>query len=173
MKEGFISAAYYALIAVLIFTWLDFRSFTASFAAILPMLLGFTMMFGILGLLDLPLNPANMIVLPLIVGISIDYGIHLIHDFRNRTNKRYVISSSTATAILITSLTSAIGFGSLMIASHQGLQSLGRVLVIGMTCCLIASVVVLPAILSLCTRNEKEEPMQESLPTSKRLVRRQ
>jgi len=171
MKEGFISAAYYALIAVLIFTWIDFRSLTASFAALLPMLLGVAMMFGILGWLDLPLNPANMIVLPLVIGISIDYGIHLVHDFRNRCSGRYMVSSSTATAILITSLTSAVGFGSMMIASHQGLQSLGRVLVIGMTCCLITSVVVLPAILSLCTCDEVPESIQKP-PKPKRLVRR-
>ena len=171
MKEGFISAAYYALIAVLIFTWIDFRSFTASFAALLPMFLGLAMMFGILGWLDLPFNPANMIVLPLVIGISIDYGIHLIHDFRNRRTVGYIVSSSTATAILITSLTSAVGFGSMMIASHQGLQSLGRVLVIGMTCCLITSVVVLPAILSLCVRREQAEPSQKP-PKPKRLVRR-
>ena len=171
MRQGFISAAIYALIAVLIFTWIDFRSFTESFAAILPMLLGFSMMLGILGWLNIPFNPANMIVLPLVIGISIDYGIHLVHDFRNRQTRRYVVSSSTATAILITSLTSAVGFGSMMIACHQGLQSLGRVLVIGMTCCLITSVVVLPAILSLCTRSNDGTAIERP-PKSKRLVRR-
>jgi len=171
MREGFIAAAYYALIAVLIFTWIDFRSFTASFAALLPMFLGLSMMLGILGWLELPFNPANMIVLPLVIGISIDYGIHLVHDFRNRQTRGYVVSTSTSTAILITALTSAVGFGSMMIASHQGLQSLGRVLVIGMTCCLVTSVVVLPAILSLCTRRETNTPLHKP-PKPKRLVRR-
>ena len=172
MREGFIAAAFYALIAVLIFTWIDFRSLKASFGALLPMFLGVAMMFGILGWLNLPLNPANMIVLPLVIGISIDYGIHLIHDFRNRTTEHYIVSSSTATAILITSLTSAVGFGSMMIACHQGLQSLGRVLVIGMTCCLITSVVVLPAILSLRVGNAEKTPGSEP-PKPKRLVRRE
>jgi predicted RND superfamily exporter protein len=137
------------------------------------MFLGFTMMLGIIGLLDVPLNPANMIVLPLVLGIGIDYGIHLIHDFRNRRVKRYTVSASTATSILITSLTTIVGFGSMMIASHRGLQSLGRVLVIGITCCLITSVIVLPAILTLWTRGEKDEPIQRSSPPKrKRLVRR-
>ena len=172
LREGFISAAYYAFGAVLLLTWLDFRSIVASFAALLPMFLGFMMMFGILGWLDLPLNPANMIVLPLIMGVGIDYGIHLIHDFRNCQPKRYVVSSSTATSILITSLTTIIGFGSMMIASHRGLQSLGRVLVIGMACCLFTSVVVLPAILNLYTRNQQEESIQRPQSERKRLVRR-
>jgi len=159
MQQGFITAAYYALAVVLILTWIDFRSLTVSFAALLPMFLGFTMMFGIIGLLDLPLNPANMIVLPLIVGISIDHGLHIMHDFRNRKYKRYTISSSTATAILITTLTTYVGFGSMMVASHQGLQSLGRIFVIGAGCCLITSIIVLPAILTLWTMREKKDEL--------------
>ena len=173
MQKGFITAAYYALAAVLFFAWLDFRSISAAMMALLPMFLGFAMMLGIIGWLDVPLNPANMIVLPLVLGIGIDYGIHLIHDFRNRRYKRYTISASTATSILITSLTTIIGFGSMMIASHRGLQSLGRVLVIGITCCLCTSLVVLPAVLTLWTQGEKDEPIQRaSASKRKRLVRR-
>jgi len=173
MQEGFIAAAYYALAVVFLITWVDFRSLGASFAALLPMFLGFAMMFGIIGLLDLPLNPANMIVLPLVVGISIDDGVHLMHDFRNRQNNQYTISSSTTTGILITTLTTFAGFGSMMIASHQGLQSLGRVFVIGAACSLLTSIIVLPAILSLWTRSKQDGWMQRSTPPKrKRLVRR-
>jgi len=173
MQAGFVSAACYAFIAVLILTWIDFRSIAASIAALLPMLLGLVMMFGIIGLLDLPLNPANMIVLPIIIGIGIDYGIHLVHDYRHRLGQRYTISASTATSILITSLTTFVGFGSMMIASHRGLQSLGRIFVIGMTCCLITSVVVLPAILFLRSRYDKKQPNQAgSASKRKRLIRR-
>jgi len=156
MQRGFLSAAYYALIAILILTWVDFRSITASFLALLPMFLGFAMMFGIIGLLDLPLNPANMIVLPLVMGIGIDDGVHLVHEFRHNRSKRYVLSAATTTGILLTTLTTLVGFGSMMIASHRGLQSLGRIFVIGATCCMIASIVVLPAILTLWTRREKD-----------------
>ena len=56
-----------------------------------------------------------MIVLPLILGIGIDDGVHVVHDFR-RQEGRYRLSSSTATAVLITSLTTMMGFGSLMLA---------------------------------------------------------
>ncbi|MDR0336408.1 MAG: MMPL family transporter [Planctomycetaceae bacterium] len=158
MQQGFITAALYAFGAIAFFLLLDFRSWQASLAALLPMFLGFAMTFGLLGWLDLPLNPANMIVLPLILGIGIDDGVHLIHDYRTRKCSRYRMTGSTATSILITSLTTMIGFGSMMIASHRGLQSLGRVLVIGVTCCLITSLIILPILLSFRTRNEKEEP---------------
>ena len=61
-------------------------------------------------------------------------------------------------AVLITSLTTMVGFGSLMIASHRGLQSLGRVLTIGVGCCLFASLVMLPAVLAWTTRNRQDTP---------------
>jgi predicted RND superfamily exporter protein len=111
-----------------------------------------------------------MIVLPLILGIGIDDGVHLIHDYRSRRDCRYRMTGSTVTSILITSLTTMIGFGSMMIASHRGLQSLGRVLVIGVTCCLATSITVLPILLSLWTRGKKdaweesEEPEQYEEP---------
>ncbi|MDR2706150.1 MAG: MMPL family transporter, partial [Planctomycetaceae bacterium] len=157
MQQGFITAAFYAFGAIVFFLFLDFRSLKASFAALFPMFLGFAMTFGLLGWLDLPLNPANMIVLPLILGIGIDDGVHLIHDYRTHKRFRYKMTGSTATSILITSLTTMIGFGSMMIASHRGLQSLGRVLVIGVTCCLFTSIIILPTLLLLRTLNKKEE----------------
>jgi predicted RND superfamily exporter protein len=54
-------------------------------------------------------------------------------------------------------LTTIVGFGSLMIASHQGLQSLGRVLTIGVTCCLFTSLIMLPALMTWFTRHRKDE----------------
>jgi uncharacterized membrane protein YdfJ with MMPL/SSD domain len=96
-----------------------------------------------------------MIVLPLILGIGIDDGVHVVHDFR-RQRGAYRMSPSTASAVLITSLTTMVGFGSLMIASHRGLQSLGRVLTIGVSCCLFTSLVMLPALLAWLSRDREE-----------------
>jgi hopanoid biosynthesis associated RND transporter like protein HpnN len=134
----------------------DAWGFCATLLAMLPLGLGMVQMFGILGWLDIPLNPANMIVLPLILGIGIDNGVHVVHDFR-RQRGPYRMSPSTASAVVITSLTSMVGFGSLMIASHRGLQSLGRVLTIGISCCLFASLLMLPALLTLLTRHRTEQ----------------
>ena len=105
-------------------------------------------MFGILGYYGIDLNPANLIVLPLVLGIGVDDGVHVVHDFRLQ-RFRYRTSASTINAILLTSLTSMIGFGSMMVASHRGLYSVGLVLVIGVGSCLFVSLVTLPAILTL------------------------
>jgi uncharacterized protein len=154
----------------------DLAGFYSTVMAMVPLGLGMLQMFGVLGLLDIPLNPANMIVLPLILGIGIDNGVHVMHDFR-RQDGRYRMSASTASSVLITSLTSMVGFGSLMIAAHQGLQSLGRVLTIGISCCLFSSLVVLPSILAWITRGREEESAEEvcqseSILPMRRVVRR-
>ncbi len=148
MQQSYIHAAVYSLILVSIVLVLDFQSVRMALLALLPMGLGALQLFGILGLCDIPLNPANMIVLPLILGIGIDDGVHVVHDFR-RQSGRFTLSRSTATAVLITSATTMVGFGTLMFAKHQGLRSLGQVLVIGVFCCLGTSIVVLPALLAL------------------------
>jgi len=155
MKRSYEQAAWYALAAILMVLYFDFRSLRYTLLAMLPLGLGMAQLFGILGILGLPLNPANMIVLPLILGIGIDDGVHVVHDFR-RQRGRYRMSPSTASAVLITSLTTMVGFGSLMIARHQGLQSLGRVLTIGVSCCLFTSLVMLPALLMWLTRHRPD-----------------
>ncbi|TWT39177.1 MMPL family transporter [Blastopirellula retiformator] len=169
MQKSYIHAAIYSLLAVLMVLILDFRSLRHSLLALTPVGFGSAMLFGIQGFMDIPLNPANMIVLPLILGIGIDDGVHVLHDFRCQSGRRYRISASTATAVLITSLTTMIGFGSLMLADHQGLQSLGRVLTIGVTCCLFTSLILLPAFLSTITGNRKiEEPPRKPKPEATR-----
>jgi uncharacterized membrane protein YdfJ with MMPL/SSD domain len=71
-----------------------------------------------------------------------------VHDALERPGP-YRISASTANSVLVDALTTILGFGALMVASHKGLESLGRVLTLGVTTCTITSLVLLPAILSL------------------------
>ncbi len=163
MKQSFIQAAFYASLVIVPLLWFDFRKVRHTFWAILPLLLGMVQMFGLMGLLDIPLNPANMIVLPIILGIGIDNGVHIVHDFLQQGRNYRSMSASTCMAIVINSLCNMVGFGSLMIASHQGLQSLGRVLTIGMAC-ILANSLVLPNLLLLYQQrqnrqNDSLEPM--------------
>lgn len=157
MQRSYIHAACYALVAITIAILLDFGNLRDSLLALLPMLLGVVQMFGLMGLFDIPLNAANMIVLPLLLGIGLDTGVHMVHDFRSQP-QRYRVSGSTAVAVLITALTTTVGFGALMIASHRGLQSLGQVMTIGATCCLFTSLVSLPALLTWMSRNRGAAP---------------
>ena len=141
----------------------------------LPALCGLVSLLALMNWSGIPLNPANMIALPLVLGIGVDDGVHLTEQFRNRmrdsanfgltptgsvgntvlvgrTKGRYAVSPGTALALLLTSLSTMIGFGSLMVADHQGLFSLGWVLTLGIGLCWIYSVVLLPALFSCVIR---------------------
>lgn len=150
MKKGYQDAALYSLAIVFLLVLLDLRSVVDTMCALFPIFMGLICTFGIMGFFNIPLNAANLIVLPLILGIGIDDGVHIIHDYRKfYRGGIYRISSSTSVSIILTSLTTILSFGTLMLAQHRGLQSLGLVLVIGTTCCWLSSLLLLPAILNL------------------------
>lgn len=153
---------------------LDFRNLRDMFLSLLPPLLGGAMMVGAMALLNVDLNPANLIVLPLVLGIGVDDGVHVVHDYRRQMRSgadEYLIGSATINSILLTSLTSMVGFGSLMIASHQGLFSVGLILLVGVGCCGFVSLIPLPAILRLVGSSFAEEA-EVSIPESARQRRR-
>ena len=159
MKRSYEQATLYAFLLVVAVIFLDCRSIRWTLFALLPLGMGVLQMFGLLGLMNIPLNAANMIAVPIILGVGVDYGLHVLYDFRQQTGP-YRISPSTALSVMVDALTTSVGFGALMIANHQGLQSLGRVLAIGTTSCLLCAVGFLPALLTWATRNR--EPVVES-----------
>ena len=156
----------YVAMALVVGAILDFTNLRDALLALLPPLAGGVMMFGVMALCGVPLNPTNLIVLPLVLGIGVDDGVHVVHDFRRRrdghdggfTGKRgaYEPSPSTTGAIVLTSLTSMVGFGSLAAAGHRGLFSVGVTLVTGIGCCLFVSLFLLPGVLALLSREPKE-----------------
>ncbi|WP_373653619.1 MMPL family transporter [Schlesneria sp. DSM 10557] len=121
--------------------------------AMIPPMVGLGISCGVLVILNIPLNPANLIILPLILGIGVDNGVHIMHDFHSKPNEVYCPSPSTINAIVMTSTTTMVGFGSMMISAHRGLYSLGAVLTIGVGSCMFVSLIMLPSILCLFSRH--------------------
>jgi len=151
IQQSYVHSGVYALICVLIVVYLDFRHFGHALLALVPLLLGFLLTFGLAGWLRLPLNAANLLVLPLLLGIGIDSGVHVIHDWRSQTSG-YRLSRSLALSVILCSTTTIAGFAGLTLASHQGLRSLGVLLCIGMTISLATSLLFLPACLKAFSR---------------------
>ncbi|MBN2281840.1 MAG: MMPL family transporter [Candidatus Marinimicrobia bacterium] len=143
-------AAVLTLIVVFIMLLIDFRSIKFSFLALLPLIIGFIWMLGIMGILGIKITLVNVMALPLILGIGIDDGIHILHRYRSEGKGaiRHVLSS-TGKAVVITSLTTMISFGSLVFATYRGFGSLGIALFIGVGTCLLASVFVLTPMIRL------------------------
>lgn len=155
MKEGFQWAGVYAFGAiVLVLAW-DFRCAKKTLLALSPLAMGILMALGIMGLCGVPLNPANMIALPLVLGVGVDNGVHLLHDFlSSKTEGRGRLSQAIGRGVLVKALTTMIGFGTLMISRQRGLSGLGFCLTLGVACCMVAALVFLPAVLRvLATRN--------------------
>lgn len=101
-----------------------------------------------MGLMGISYNFANLVAVPLIIGVGIDNGVHVIHRLRLEGQRGMaVVLRHTGRAILIASLTTMIGFGSLSLASHRGLASLGVILLLGVGACLISSMILLPNML--------------------------
>jgi hopanoid biosynthesis associated RND transporter like protein HpnN len=161
MQQSYIHTGLYAVVAVFVLLWIDLRSVLHSLLAMVPLALGFVQMCGLFGWCNLPLNPANMIVLPVIVGIAVDHGVHLVHLWRQQRGK-FVLSDSTAVAMLLTATTTTASFGVLVFARHQGLQTLGQVLTLGVTTCLFSSIVFFPGLLRWLTRHRADEPPAET-----------
>ena len=139
----------YVITSIVLVAIVDIEGLRNIGLALLPPLAGASLMLGVMGLLKVDLNPANLIILPLILGIGVDNGVHVMHDYRRQSGRRYVSSPSMINSLILTSLTNMVGFGSMIIAPHRGLKSIGVVSSVGVGSCLLISVVVLPAIMTL------------------------
>ncbi|WP_166820795.1 MMPL family transporter [Thalassoroseus pseudoceratinae] len=140
---------------------LDYQNLRDALLAMVPPVAGGLLMFGWFAVFGIDLNPANLIVLPLVLGIGVDDGVHVVHDFRLQRGTRYRTSSSTMNAITLTSLTTMAGFGSMLMAAHRGLASVGLVLVIGVGGCLFVSLVMLPAMLTCLSSGDAEAEIED------------
>ncbi len=150
ITEGFYEAVAVGGLLVMVILLAHFRSVSASLLAGMPLMLGILWTLGVQGWLDIPFNFANLVAIPLVIGVGIDDGVHLVHRARlpgMMTVHAALLSSGRA--ILITSLATVAGFGSLIFSAHRGMASLGTLLVIGVLACLVASIVVLPNLLVL------------------------
>ncbi len=150
MTEGYINGGIYAMTAIIIYVFIVFRNPRTVFFILLPVIAGSIWTVGIMELTGLKLNMANLVILPLILGIGVVNGIHITHRYREEKDKNSVVlGKSTGLAVILSSLTTMIGFGSMMVADHYGVFSLGLVLTLGVFCCLVASITFLPALLKL------------------------
>jgi uncharacterized protein len=156
MKEGYIEGGLYALAAIVIVAFLSLRSVKDTLLAMIPLGLGMVWTAGLMWLFHLKFNLANLIVVPLILGIGVENGIHLVHRYREEgEGGATLITGSTGQAVTLFSLTTMIGFGSLMLATHRGVFSMGLLLLIAVGSVLVASLFVLPLLLFRPVRKEQ------------------
>ncbi len=143
------------VVIVSLLLWIDFRSLRLALLGIIPLIIGVIWMVGLLKTFGLMLTFVNVMGIPMIVGIGIDDGVHLLHRYKiEGFFKTPYVLKSTGKAILLTSLTTMVGFGSLMVAKYRGFVSLGTLLVLGVGACFLTTVLFLPAIINLILRKD-------------------
>lgn len=148
LKNSYQQAALYALCAIALMVFLHFRSLTCVVLSLMPVAIGSIWTAGLMGIFKIPFNPANIMTLPLVIGIGVTNGIHILNRVAEEQNPG-ILAKSTGKAVLVSGLTALTGFGSLMLAKHQGIQSLGFVMAIGIAACMIAGLTFLPALLNV------------------------
>lgn len=148
MKKGFFKVGLLALLFVMVILWLDFRSVQYSLIAALPLIAGILWLIAGMNILNISLNLGNFFALPILIGIGIDNGVHLMHRYRETKNVKDVLHV-VSPAITLSSLTTLLGFGALSFVSHRGLASFGKIMSIGSLTCLIAAVLLIPVILKI------------------------
>jgi hypothetical protein len=153
LKDSYITAAWYSLAAITVLVLFHFRSLGAVLLSLLPVGIGTLWLVGLMGWLKIPFNPANIMTLPLVIGIGVTNGIHILNRFAEEGTPG-ILSRSTGKAVLVSGLTAIAGFGSLMLAQHRGIYSLGCVMATGIATCMIAGLAFLPALLELLGRRK-------------------
>ena len=127
-----------------------------SLLVLVPLLWAGTLTLAVSALAGLAFNFANVILLPLILGLGVDSGIHMVSRFRNRHSMTEVLGSSTPRAVLLSVLTTLGSFGSLALSSHNGIKSMGIMLSLSMVFLLVATLLVLPALMAVFERPPKD-----------------
>ena len=151
LRTSYIEAAWWALGAIVLLVLYHFRNLSSVLLSLLPVGIGTLWVTGFMGWSHLAFNPANIMMLPLVIGIGVTNGIHMLNRYAEERSPG-IFSKSTGKAVLVSGLNTIVGFGSLILGDHQGIQSLGWIMATGTAACMIAALTSLPAILTLRER---------------------
>ena len=143
--RAFLEAGFYALISIAILLWIVLRRFGDVLLTLVPLLLAGVVTLEICVLIGMPLNFANIIALPLLLGVGVAFKIYYIMAWRSgRTD---LLQSSLTRAVIWSALTTATAFGSLWLSQHPGTSSMGKLLALSLVCTLAAAVLFQPALM--------------------------
>lgn len=148
--QAFISAT--AVIALLLLVLMPRR--IDAVLVLIPLLLAALLTAAISVLAGIPLNFANVIALPLLLGIGVDSAIHIMHRYRTHSGESNLLATSAARAILISGLTTIGSIGNLAFSPHLGTASMGMLLTIGIAMALLTTLFILPSLLEHIKKNQ-------------------
>ncbi len=163
MRVSYLWASLWAFLAIVVLIFLHFQSFKYLLLTLTPLVLAVLWRTGAMVWFGLDFNPANIVTLPLIIGIDVAFGVYIIDRYRE-DGKLKIFSESTGKAIIMSGLTSFFGFSSLLISQFQGMFSIGQLMSLGLAIGLVTAIFILPQILVLL-RPTSDKPTEASRPS--------
>src|SRR5712691_6017747 len=143
--RAFVQAGIFALSAIAVLLWITLRRITDVLLTLVPLLVAGVVTLELCVLIELPLNFADIIALPLLLGVGVAFKIHYIMAWRQ--GKTALLQSSLTRAVIFSALTTATAFGSLWLSSHPGTSSMGKLMALALVCTMAAAVLFQPALM--------------------------
>ena len=138
----------FTLLIIVVFKLIILRQVKWMALALLPLVASFLWLFGLMELFGWSLNFYNLVVLPTVLGIGDDSGIHIVHRYQEEGRGGIGrVLGSTGEHVAVSAMTTMIGFGGWLLSDHPGLHSIGQLAVVGIGLTLLAALVFLPALL--------------------------
>ena len=154
IREGRL-AAILAFCVVFLLVFLDFRNLKAVLFVLMPLAIGILWMGVVMFLFGMKFNLFNIVVLPTVIGIGVDNGVHIYHRYKEEgPGSLSHVLRNTGSAISMTTLTTIVGYSGLILARHPGLNSIGDLAIIGISATYITAMVVLPALLQFFEKRQ-------------------
>ncbi len=155
LRTSFLSASIWAFVVIVVLIILHFRTPLLVTLAIFPLGLAVIGRRALMGWYDLSFNPANIVTLPLIIGIDVAYGVYIVDRFRE-DGRITIFSTSTGKAIVMTGLTALAGFVSLLVSRYEGMYSIGLLMSLGIGIGMVTTILVLPQVLALLPKKKQD-----------------
>jgi predicted RND superfamily exporter protein len=143
--RAFVEAGLWAFVSIAILLWIVLRRLTDVLLTLIPLLLAGVVTLEICVLIGLQLNFANIIALPLLLGVGVAFKIYYIMAWR--AGQTGLLQSALTRAVMFSALTTATAFGSLWLSSHPGTSSMGKLLALSLVTTLAAAVLFQPVLM--------------------------
>jgi hopanoid biosynthesis associated RND transporter like protein HpnN len=145
IERAFIEAAAWALLSIAVILWITLRRLTDVLLTLIPLIMAATVTLELCVLLDLPLNFANILALPLLLGVGVAFKIYYIMAWR--AGKTGLLHSTLTRAVIFSAMTTATAFGSLWLSHHPGTSSMGKLMALSLVCTMAAAVLFQPVLM--------------------------
>jgi hypothetical protein len=145
--RAFIEAGIFALAAIALLLWITLRRIADVLLTLVPLLVAIVVTLELSVVLDLPLNFANIIALPLLLGVGVAFKVYYIMAWRS--GKTALVQSTLTRAVVFSAMTQAAAFGSLWLSSDPGTSGMGKLMALSLLCTMAAAVLFQPALMGL------------------------